>query len=126
LTAIELRKFGLTVGGVFLLIAAYSLWRDRDTVAMVAGGMGGVLAGLGAVAPTLLGPAYRGWMGLALLLSRVTTPIFMGIVYFVVITPIALIMRGLGRNPLLANRRDGSAWAIRPEGERRSDLERQF
>ena len=126
LTPAELRKFGLTVGGVFLLIAAYSLWRDRDALMGIAGGIGGALVLLGAVVPRSLGPAYRAWMGLALLLSKVTTPIFMGLVYFLVITPIALLMRAFGRNPLAPHAKTESAWALRPEGSRRGDLQRQF
>ena len=126
LTPAELRKFGLTVGGVFLLITAYSLWRDRVVMAGIAGGIGGALVVLGAAAPRSLDAAYRAWMGLAVLLSKVTTPLFMGIVYFVVITPIAILMRGMGRNPLAARPRGETAWALRPEGSRRGDLQRQF
>ena len=40
-----------------------------------------------------LRPVYRGWMRFGLLLSRVTTPLILGIVFFLVITPIGLVRR---------------------------------
>ena len=43
---------------------------------------------------------YRLWMRLAFLLNRVTTPVIMSLVFFVIITPIALIMRLSGRDPM--------------------------
>jgi hypothetical protein len=63
-------------------------------------------------------------MGLAHAISKVTTPIFMGIVYFVVITPIAAVRRAVGGNPLRAH--DGATgWVDRHEAPR-GDLTRQF
>ena len=81
----------------------------------------------GALIPTRLGPVYRGWMGLALVISKVTTPIFLGVVYFLVITPSGVAMRMLGRDPLRPKRQDGTYWIRREAGpSRRSDMTRQF
>jgi len=121
----ELRRFGLLVGGGFVLIGAWSLWRGHAGAALATSGTGGALVLLGAVAPALLRPVYRAWMGLALLLSKVTTPVLLGVIYFLVITPIALLMRALGKGPLAPPPAE-SAWAERPEDSRRSDLLRQF
>ena len=69
----------------------------------------------------------RAWMGLAHAISRVTTPIFMGLIYFLVITPTGLLMRSLGRDPLEHAEVGGGFWVARPEDERRSrSMERQF
>ncbi len=76
--------------------------------------------------PGRLGPVYRRWMGLAMLLSKVTTPIFMGIVYFFVVTPIGLLLRLMGRRPLARPSPTGSLWVLRESGKRQSDLLRQF
>jgi hypothetical protein len=66
-------------------------------------------------------------MGLALAISRVTTPVFMGIVYFVAITPTGLLMRLFGRNPLVRGTGTGSYFVDRSPGAgRHSDLKRQF
>ena len=125
LTAAAGRKFGFTVGAAFLVLAAVLVWRDKTTVASVLGTLGGVLFALGLLVPTRLGPLERAWMGLAHLISKVTTPILMGVIYFVVITPIALLMALIGKRPLRA-KPGQSYWVDRAEGARRSDLTRQF
>jgi hypothetical protein len=64
-------------------------------------------------------------MRLAVVLSRVTTPIVMGVIYYVVFTPMGFVRRRLGRNALI--RPEGeSFWISRQPGARRSDLSRQF
>jgi hypothetical protein len=65
-------------------------------------------------------------MGLAHLLSKVTTPIFLGIVFFVVVTPVGWLKRLLGSRPL--RRPPGSsAWITRaPDARRSLDMQRQF
>jgi hypothetical protein len=57
-------------------------------LALAFGVISGLLLLAGILIPTWLGPVYRGWMGFALLLSKVTTPIFMGITFFLVMAPI--------------------------------------
>ena len=127
LTASEGRKFAFPVGIAFLLLGGIVLWRGHSSVALVLGTVAGLLLLAGLVIPTLLGPVYRAWMGFALLLSKVTTPIFMGITFFLVIAPIGLLMRLVGRNPVVRRETDNSFWVPRPEGsKRRSDLTRQF
>ena len=125
LSPAEGRKFGLTVGIAFLVLAALLFfWRHRVTAAEVLGTVGALLVLLGLVVPTHLGPLQRAWMGLAHAISKVTTPIFMGVVYFVVLGPIGMVMRLFGKNPLVAHQRDGSVWAVREH--RQGDMERQF
>jgi hypothetical protein len=127
LTAAEGRRFGLTVGGAFVLLASVSWWRGQAAAAMVLGALGSALALAGLAVPTHLGATERAWMRLAHAISRVTTPIVMGVMYFVVITPTAALRRALGGNPLM--HADGAAgfWKPRPEDGRRSkSMERQF
>jgi hypothetical protein len=127
LSATEGRKFGIPVGIAFVALALIMAWRGRETASQILGavGMGLVLAAL--VVPTRLGPVHRAWMGLAVLLSRVTTPIFMGVTFYLVVTPIGLLMRLFGRDPMVRRPVDDSYWVARADGPgRRSDLERQF
>ncbi len=126
-TPSEGRKFAFPVGAAFGVIGGISFWRGHDTVPIVLWSLTGVLFLAGIVIPGKLGPVYRGWMRFALLISKVTTPIFMGITYFLVIAPVGLVMRLMGRNPVVHKPKDGSFWVARPEGVgRRSDLRRQF
>lgn len=129
LRAAEGRKFGFTVGGAFLALALLLWWRGKFVPVQVVFTALGALLGLAALAvPTALGPVNKAWMGLAHLISRVTTPIFLGIVYFLVMTPIGLLRRALGHNSMVHKPGpSGAFWAPR-EAELRSrvDMERQF
>lgn len=127
LTPREGRKFGLTVGAAFLVLAAISRWRGHEIAPFIMGGLGVLLVLAGAVIPGRLAPVYRAWMRLALLLSKVTTPIFMGLIYFVVLTPTGLLIRLVGRNPLKPPKVNGTYWVTRPVSKPADDsLTRQF
>lgn len=125
LTPREGRRFAFPVGGVMLLLAGLSLWRGHTWPPRILGGVGAALLVLGAVIPGHLGPLFRAWMGLAHALSKVTTPIFLGVVYFVVMMPIGLVRRLLGKNPLRHRATNDSYWMAPPSGGR-SDLTTQF
>jgi len=125
LTAAEGRKFAFTVGIAFAVLGGIVWWRENLRIAAVLGSLAGVLLVLGIAMPAQLGPVQRAWMGLAHLISKVTTPIFMGVVYFLVVTPIALLMGVFGKRPLRA-RSASSYWQERPPDKQRSNLTRQF
>lgn len=73
----------------------------------------------------VLGPFYRVWMGLAQVLGWINTRIVLGLVYFALITPTALVLRLLGKDPL--NRcYDKAAKTYRVPAAAKSDLERPF
>lgn len=126
LTAAEGRKFGFVVGGAFLALAALLYWREKDTISTIAATLGGLLVAGGLILPERLGPVQRGWMKLAHAISKVTTPVFMGVIFFVVIMPAGLLTRVFGHRPLV--RESGrSAWIPHSGSEPgRSNLERQF
>jgi hypothetical protein len=123
LSAAEGRKFGVQVGLAFLLIAALVAWRGKSGLAPLLGGIGAALLVAGLAVPRLLGPVYRVWMGLALVLSKVTTPVLMAIIYFAVIMPIGLVLRLVGRDPLADRGRWIERPAAAPDPKR---MERQF
>lgn len=127
-----LRRFGLTLAVAFGLVAAW-LWRGRpaSAIGIGLGALAATLLTLALVAPRLLAGPERAWMAIAHAISRVTTPIILGIIYFLVITPIGLLRRLLGHGTL--GRRvggpglaPGGTWVIRADDHGRSDLDRQF
>lgn len=125
LTAAEGRKFGFTVGGAFVVLAAVTVLRHKPIVTTsVLGGAGIFLLLAAIVVPTMLGPIQRGWMRFAELLSRITTPIVMGVLFFAVFLPFGALKRLIGRNSLQRVAPGASAWTPRTTG--RSDLRRQF
>jgi hypothetical protein len=109
-----LRKFGLTVGGVFLLLGAVSWWRGHEVAPLVMWTLGAPLVVLGAIAPSLLGPVERAWMAMAEVLGWINTRLILGAVYFLIVTPMGLVRRWRD-DPLDRRMRDGqpSTWVRR-------------
>jgi len=127
LSPAEGRRFGFTLGAAFLVLGGALWWRGREPAATIALVLAGALLVASVAVPSRLGPVQRAWLGFGAALSRVTTPIFLGVVYFGVISPIGLLLRLRGRNPLRRHRRPVSCWVLRPvEARSRRDMERQF
>ncbi len=127
LSVADARRFGLMVGAAFCLLGALLWWRGRPMAAGVVGAAGAALVALGLVRPRVLSPVFRAWMKLAMVLSKVTTPVLLAAVYFLVITPIGILRRLTGNNALRARARGNSFWVTRENrGRQRADLERQF
>lgn len=78
-------------------------------------------------APRTLNVIYRPWMKLGLAINRVTTPIIMGAVFFLMITPVSLIMK-LIRRDAMARGFDQSLESYRKASRKapRASLERPF
>lgn len=127
LTPGEGRRFGVTVGGAFAVLAGIAWWRGQPTAALVLAIPAGLLILAGLAVPGRLGGVHAAWMRMALAISKVTTPIIMGVIYYLVLTPTGLLRRALSRNPLVHESRNDSYFVSRaPGATRRSDLERQF
>ena len=93
----QLRSFGLLVGGIFGLIGLWPMvWRHQSP-RLWAVTLAVLLVGPALVAPGILGPAYRVWMKLAEVLAWINTRILLWVVFCLVVTPIELIKRLLGR-----------------------------
>ena len=126
LTAAQGRRFAFTVGGALVVLGGVLVWRGAALAAWAAVTLGTFLVAAGVVAPTRLGPVERGWYALAAAISKVTTPIVMGVLFFLVLTPVGLAARLFGYKPLHRSPTAASLWVLRPVDRRRSDLERQF
>lgn len=118
------RKFGVTVGLAFALLATISWWRGHHLPVYLLGALGGLLIVAGLLIPRRLGPVERAWMQLAVLISKVTTPVFMGVVYFLVLLPVGLVMRAFGRNAVRHQPVNDSYWA--PRSDARGTMLNQF
>ena len=125
LTPAEGRKFGLTLAAAFGVLALIAWWRGGEHAPIVFGVLTGLFLLGGLLVPARLGPVQRAWMGMAHAISKVTTPIFMGVVYYLVITPVGVLRRLFGHNSLRAGREKGTGWVDRRE-QPRGDLMRQF
>lgn len=127
LSAREGRRFGFTVGGAFLALAAVGRWRGGSVTPGVLAAVGATLAAAGLLLPTRLGPVERAWGRFGHALSTVTTPVVMAIIYFGVLTPAGLLRRTFGGNPLAHDAAGGTYFKRRAPGARRTgDMRRQF
>jgi hypothetical protein len=115
------REFGLVVGGVFVLLGGWWLYRGKfTTAASFALPLGTLMVLLGVLWPRALVLPNRAWMLLAEGLSFIATRIILGAVFFLVITPIGVVKRLTGWDPLSRRgARSASYW--RPYSERQRD-----
>ena len=126
----QLRQFGLMVGGVLILIGLWKLYQGKhETARLILWSVGVALMVTGAIVPTLLRPVYWLWMKLAHLLGWVNTRLLLGIIFFVIITPMTIVMKIFGRDALnrKINKDADSYWIPRPPIESvKEHCERQF
>lgn len=124
------RSFGLVFVVFFAIVGGWSLYRGKD-INVVYGlfGASGVFLLLSFVAPKALHPLNVAWMAFGRLLHKVVSPIIMGLLFFVTITPIALLMRAMGKD-VLRLRLDSAAksyWIERtPPGPPPETMRNQF
>ena len=122
------RSFGIVFAIVFLLISGWPLLHG-DFPRWWAMGVAAVFALVALLKARWLAPLNRGWMRLGLLLSRIVSPIALGLVYYAVMTPIGLLMKAAGKDPLQL-RRDPTAasyWRVRaPPGPRPDSMNHPF
>jgi hypothetical protein len=115
------REFGLVVGAVFVLLGAWWIYRGKFSgIAYVVLPLGGALMLLGLVLPIALVYPNKAWMKLAEALSFVMTRLILGIVFFLIVTPIGVVKRLSGWDPLSRRgKRSASYW--QPYSDRQRD-----
>jgi len=122
------RSFGLLFAGVFTVLALWPLVRGRPVRAWSLVAAAAFLA-VALLAPRVLAPLNHWWLRLGLLMHAVISPIVMGLLFFATLTPIALVFRWSGRDPLrLAFAPEASTYWIerRPPGPDPDTMPRQF
>ena len=122
-----LREFGLVTGAIVaVLFGLFFPWLLEHSFPLWPWVVFGVMGAWGLVAPASLQPVYRVWMRFGLLLSKITTPIIMGLVFYVVITPFALILKIAGKDAMRRkfDRRD--TYRVSREKVRAGSLEHPY
>ena len=109
------RSFGLVIAAFFLLIAFWPLIRG-EPVRWWALAVAAVFAVLALMWTAALAPLNKWWTKLGILLYRVVGPIVLGLLFYVTVTPIALLMRLRGKDPLRL-RRDPDAFSLLSYGD---------
>jgi predicted membrane metal-binding protein len=122
------RGFGIVFAVVFAVIGLWPML-DGGPFRLWALIVAGVSLGTGLFVPVILRPLNRLWFLFGMALHKVMSPLMMGLLFYLTVTPIALIMRVVGKDPL--NRRfDKNAksyWVVRePAGPAPETMRQQF
>ena len=118
------RSFGIVFFVVFLLVSLYPLI-SGDNVRFWSLAISGIFLILGILNSNLLTPLNKIWFKFGILLGRIISPIVMGIIFFLVVTPIAFIMRLLGKDLLNLKYSDNQSYWIEKTNPK-SKMKNQF
>jgi hypothetical protein len=122
------RGFGFVFTGFFALVGGVKLYTGHDWALYWFAGSAAFLAA-SLLAPQILGPLNRLWMKFALLLYTVMNPLTMALLFFLVVTPIGVVMRLAGKD-FLRKRLEPEApsyWLPRdPPGPAPESMKQQF
>lgn len=108
------RSFGLSVGGVLIALAVLLAWRGRAGRAEIIGGIGVLLVVLGSLRPTLLTLPSDAWWAFAGVLGWINSRVLLSLAFFLVLTPLSLIWRLIGRDPMGRRRSAYPGWVPHP------------
>jgi Saxitoxin biosynthesis operon protein SxtJ len=100
ITKNQLRSFGLTVGGIFAGIGVWPLLIHSAEPRWWSLIIAGALLLPAAIYPHSLVWPYKGWMALGHVMGWINTRIILGIVFYLVVTPIGIFRRWLGKDPM--------------------------
>ena len=104
------RSFGIFFFIFFFIISIFPLFKDED-IRIWAAIVAIIFLILGLLNSSALSPLNKIWFKFGILLGNFISPIFMGLIFFIVVTPTGLIMRALGKNLLnLKNNNKKSYW----------------
>lgn len=95
----EWRKFGIGLGIILCAVAAIQLLKGRPAAPYFLAA-GAVSAGLGLALPVALKPLFILFLVLGEILGWISTRVLLAVLYYAVLTPIALIRRLAGRAPM--------------------------
>lgn len=122
------RAFGLVFAAVFALIGLWPLL-SADSVRLWALIVATLFIAAALFAPRALKPLNRFWFLFGVLLHRIVSPLVMALLFFVTVTPIAILMRLAGKDPLRLkfDRAAKSYWIERaPPGPAPETMRNQF
>jgi len=124
------RSFGLVMTAFFLIVAVGPLlFPPRESVRWWAIAIAVMFLGAALLRPQLLVPLNRLWMKFGHLLHAIVSPIILGLLFYATITPIGILMRAFGKDPIRLRRAPEAAtyWIERqPPGPSPESMKNQY
>lgn len=112
------RRFGLLFIAVFAVVGIYAYFKGWEQTAVISlAGLSGLIALITIIAPKLLAPFNRLWFQLGQLMGRIVSPIVLGAIFFLLLTPVAVVTRLFGRDELRLKRKAVSSYWIERKSE---------
>ena len=123
----DIRSFGITIGVILFIISGLLMYYNKE-IYQIVGSIALTLTMLGMIMPMLLKPFYFVWMTFAAILGWLMTRIILGLVFYLIITPIGLITRIIGEDFLALKKKNlDSYWNHRDSLEElNQNYEKQF
>lgn len=122
------RSFGLVFAVVFGVIALWPL-KSGGEIRLWAAGAATAFLVLALVLPRTLRPLNIVWFKFGMVLHHVITPLVMGLLFFLTVTPVGMLMRATGKDPMRLKRdpKASSYWITRtPPGPSADSMKTQF
>jgi hypothetical protein len=126
-TTTQARKSTLLVAVILAAIGGWQVYRERPNAAMVLGGIALVLLLCAAIAPAARF-FHKWWMTLAGVLGYVNSRIILSALFFLIMTPIGVVLRLTGHDPLSRRQKKSATyWHARKETrQQRQGFERSY
>jgi len=120
-------KFGYFFTFIFLIASIYFFFREINIVFYVLGTFSMVVFLVTLFKAEILRPLNKLWMSFGLVLGMIVSPIVMGFIFFIIFTPIGILMRFFGRDELLLKfKTKPSYWTKRNDDIQSNSFRKQF
>ena len=121
------RKFGFFFAAILLLASSYLYYVDNKVMVYIFGVICGIFLIVTIINADALLPLNKLWMKFGILLGKIVSPIIMGIIFFGIFTPIAILMRLSGRDELrLRFKKKKTHWINRKNVKEFDTFKKQF
>ena len=118
------KNFGIVFSVVFLLIALYPLTQSKH-IAIWSLSVSLIFLILGLINSRILTPLNKLWFKFGIFLGKIISPLIMGIIFFLVVTPTGLLMRFFGKDLLNLKYKKNKSYWIEKKGPK-SQMKNQF
>lgn len=122
------RSFGLVFTAVFVIVGAWPLIHGEE-LRWWSFGLAAAFLAASFIYPKVLKPLNFVWMKFGMLLNAIVSPLVMGVLFFLVVSPLAFLMRIFKQTPLKLDfdRNENSYWVVRqPPGPEGPTMKNQF
>jgi len=118
------KSFGIVFFIVFLIIALYPMIKDGD-IRLWSLILSLIFLILGLINSIILTPLNRLWFKFGIFLGKIVSPIILGIIFFLVVTPTGFLLRLFGKDVINLKYNNNNSYWIKKTGPK-SKMKDQF